>query len=204
MHQIQDKKNSRTTLIAFLGLFTLPVIAAWAAYFSGWFDDIRTTNRGEWVEPIVNFEKFSPVYSDNVVLQMAPNETWKLILPQQVNQCQDEQKHTLCIVNLFMMSQAQAALGKEAKRVEIILYNGKADYESTQLESVKARFLDIQVVNGKSSQSMNLSQQYIYIADPLGNIMLRYPLVKTQQEAFSKGGDIMKDLKKLLKLSRIG
>ena len=203
MQQIKNKK-SRFTLFVFLGLFTLPVIAAWIAYFSGWFSDINTTNKGEWVKPIINFQKFKPVYSDDMPLKMQPDESWKIILPEAVNQCQNEQQHAPCIINLYMVNQAHTALGILAERVEMVLYNGDAIYNAAQLEILQKRFIDLRIINGLPTQTMKLPTEYIYIADPLGNIMLRYPRVKSQQEAFIKGGDILKDLKKLLKLSRIG
>lgn len=204
MQQTKGKRKSRSTLIGFLVLFTLPVLIAWVAYFSGWFNDISTTNKGEWVKPIVDFQTFSPVYSDTKPLKMQLDETWKLILFQAVTECQDERLHSSCIFNLFMMNQAHTALGIESDRVELVLYNGDADYDKAELAAIKNRFIGLKVINGHSLQMLKLSDEYIYIADPLGNIMLRYPIVRTQQEAFRKGGDILKDLKKLLKLSRIG
>ena len=44
----------------------------------------------------------------------------------------------------------------------------------------------------------------IYVADPLGNIILEYPQPKTDQEVLTFGKAMLSDLRKLLKYSRIG
>ena len=44
----------------------------------------------------------------------------------------------------------------------------------------------------------------IFIADTLNNVILRYPLQVEQQQAILHSRDILSDLRKLLKLSRIG
>ena len=50
----------------------------------------------------------------------------------------------------------------------------------------------------------NQSVNGIFIADTLGNIILRYSLSGEQQQAVMQSRDILADLRKLLKLSRIG
>lgn len=204
MEETKFKKNNRITIVAFLALFTLPVIFAWTAYFSGWFEGASTTNNGEWVDPVLAFEALNPIYSGGEPLILEPGETWKLILPAKVANCQDEQVDSSCMLNLFLMGQTHMALGKESKRVERILLNGADPYNEQQLQAVIERFVDLKVVNGEAETTSDLSQSYIYIADPVGNIILRYPLVESQENVFMVGKDILKDLKKLLKLSRLG
>ena len=204
MEQTQHKKNNRITIIAFLALFTLPVIIAWTAYFSGWFDSVDTTNKGEWVVPILSFEDYSPVYSDGTAVALEPGETWKLIMPAKVSECQIDDTDTECLINLYLLGQTHMALGKDNERLERILYNGTANYTEEQLKTLKERFLDMKVVNNASGTAKSLPDNYIYIIDPVGNIILRYPFVTKQEDVFLKGKDILKDLKKLLKLSRLG
>ena len=201
---MQHKKNNRITIIAFLALFTLPVIIAWAAYFSGWFDSVNTTNKGEWVVPILSFEDYSPVYSDGTPVVLEPGETWKLIMPAKLAACQMDDTDTGCLINLYLIGQTHMALGKNNERVERILYNGTDKYTEEELKTLKERFLDIKVVNNASGSAKSLPDDYIYIIDPVGNIILRYPFVEKQEDVFLRGKDILKDLKKLLKLSRLG
>jgi len=204
LEQTNYKKKNRLTVVAFLGLFTLPIAIAWVAYFSGWFEQVNTTNKGEWVTPIVELEDLHPVYSDQTPVKLQPGETWKLILPAAVSQCQNEQTDSICLINLYLIGQTHMALGKDSERLERILFNGAALYDEQQLQALKQRFTDLRVVNSQFPAAEIVTKDYIYIADPLGNIILRYPLVDSQQEVPLKGKDILKDLKKLLKLSRLG
>jgi hypothetical protein len=199
---VDHKKDNRTTLIAFLVVFTLPVMAAWVAYFTGWFEGMSTTNKGEWVKPVIEFEDFNPLYADGDVVLLEPGQTWKIILPASVADCNDEQAESLCLINLYMIGQTHVALGKEYQRIDRILFNETAAYDEQGIAALKQRFVDLRIVNGKST-TKQLSTSYIYIADPVGNIMLRYPLVKSKEDVFIKGKDILKDLKNLLKLSRL-
>jgi hypothetical protein len=53
-------------------------------------------------------------------------------------------------------------------------------------------------------KTLEFGMNAIYIADPLGNVMMAYPLVTGQAEILAQGKDVLRDLKRLLKLSRIG
>jgi hypothetical protein len=203
LEQKNYKKGNRITIVGFLAIFTLPIIAAWAAYFSGWFDGINTTNRGEWVKPIISFSESNPVYSDGATYVTKPGEKWKLILPAKVSECQTEDTDLDCLLNLFLMSQTHTALGKSIERVEKILFNGLNEYSDEQLKALQERFVNLKIVNSGSPAVREIPLSYIYIADPLGNIMLRYEVVANREEMALKGKDIMSDLKKLLKLSRL-
>ena len=125
------------TIIAFLALFALPVIFAWIAYFSGWFDTVETTNKGEWVQPILSFEDYSPTYSDGSPVVLEPGQTWKLIIPANVADCQQEDTDSRCLINLYLIGQTHIALGKNIERLERVLYNGTASYTDEQLKTVK-------------------------------------------------------------------
>ena len=73
-----------------------------------------------------------------------------------------------------------------------------------QLAELQKRFVDLEVAKGSEIATSRLNPEYIYVADPLGNIMLRYPVIRDKDSAFVKGKDILYDLKKLLRMSRIG
>jgi len=190
-------------MIGFLVIFALPIAIAWAAYFNGWFEGINTTNEGEWVKPIISFSDFNPVYSDKSAFITKPGEKWKLIFPAKLAECQSEETDLDCLLNLFLISQTHMALGKNKQRVEIILFNGLTAYSVEQLKALEERFVDFKVVNSSTEAFREIETSYIYIADPLGNIMLRYSAVKNREELPLKGKSVLKDLKKLLKLSRL-
>ncbi len=201
----EHKTNNRVTLIAFLTLFTLPVALAWIAYFSGWYDELDSTNKGQWVKPVLMFEEFSPVYgSDGQAVVIMPGETWKLVYPALVQDCQDNSGDSICHLNLFLIGQVHLALGKESNRMERQMFNGTAKYTEAQYNAVTQRFLGLRVVNSNFESTDLLSSDYVYIIDPVGNIILKYPIVKSKDAVPLKGKDILSDLRKLMKLSRIG
>ncbi len=43
-----------------------------------------------------------------------------------------------------------------------------------------------------------------FVADTLGNVILRYPLQTDKEQAILDSRDILSDMRKVLKLSRIG
>jgi hypothetical protein len=203
LEQTKYKKGNRITIVGFFAIFTLPILVAWAAYFSGWFDGIDTTNKGEWVKPIISFSDSNPVYSDGASYVTKPGEKWKLIIPTKVSDCQNEETDLNCLLNLFLISQTHTSLGKNMERLEKVLFNGLNEYSDEQIKALQERFVDLKVVNSSKAVVRELPANYIYIADPLGNIMLRYSVVNNREEMGLKGKDILKDLKKLLKLSRL-
>ena len=127
------KKTNRLTIIGFLVLFALPVVMAWVAYFNGWYEGVNTTNKGEWVKPIITLEEFNPIYSDGEELVFKFGEKWKLIYPHAVSNCQDDINDETCLINLYLIGQTYMALTKERDRVERIIYNGNAAYSKQQL-----------------------------------------------------------------------
>jgi hypothetical protein len=197
-----NKTSNRMTIIGFLLLFTLPVIVAWSAYFNGWFTDINTTNKGQWVNPVIDLTALSPVTSDDQALSLEQGGKWRLIIPMQTSQCVNEQEHKPCLLNLFLIGQAHKAMGREIERIERVLYVGDQAIDQQEIERITERFVDLVIVKGKPQQVFEANR--IYLSDPIGNVILMYPFVDKQEDAFIKGRDIVKDLKKLLKLSRIG
>jgi len=204
-NETPHKTSNRLTIIGFLLVFTAPVIFAWIAYFNGWYSNSDATNKGEWVKPVLMFEKYKPIYSlSGKEVVIAPGETWKLIYPNFVDQCQDDDLESICHINLFLLGQTHLALGKEANRLERMLIIDSKNYTESQLNVIKNRFVDLKIVKTNGSWLGELSENYIYIIDPVGNIILRYPIVKKKEEVFLRGKDILHDLRKLMKLSRIG
>lgn len=99
------------------------------------------------------------------------NPSWQLLLttPKSCLTICEEWQHTL--------NQVHLALGKERDRVRV----KTVDYGETLLGEKKVEKLGAAV----------------WVADPLGNIVLRYSLQEQPKM-------ILKDLRKLLKVSRIG
>ncbi len=85
----------------------------------------------------------------------------------------------------YQLSQVQKALGKESQRVDVISMN-----KNVQLERLMSAF----VQHGEKEFAV---KNKIYLVDPLGNLFMYYPNMTDPM-------NILKDLKKVLKVSQIG
>jgi hypothetical protein len=102
-----------------------------------------------------------------------------------------------CERKLYIVRQARRALGAGAERMERLwlVTDGRwprpqlaAAVEGTYIEPLRAD--DAPAFPGNP-------RRFIYLVDPLGNLMMRYP-------ANSDPAKVIKDLERLLKVSRIG
>jgi len=177
-------------MLLLAAVFILPVILAKLALDNNWFNQ-AATNKGVLLTPPVDMSG----------LQTSEQQPkWKLlyILPEV---CDLE-----CENALYSIAQVRSALGKESDRAEVVVIIHEKS-NPTQLARLKEiqniRLLNtklkslLQVFNGESTDG-------IFIADTLDNVILRYPLQIDQQQAILHSRDILSDMRKVLKLSRIG
>jgi hypothetical protein len=181
--------SSKKGVIALVIVFAVPVILAKLALEFEWFNR-GATNKGELLNPILQL---------NEVDQPAEPK-WRIlyVLP---SSCADE-----CNNALFSLTQVWQALGKESDRAESLVISTELS-DSSPMKDLEAHQL-IRLLK-TDSQSVNkvfkdTSTDGIFVVDTQGNIILRYPLQKEQQEAVLHSRDILADMRKLLKLSRIG
>jgi len=104
-----------------------------------------------------------------------------------------------CELNLYHMRQVRLALNNRMQRVQRVTLVDKPEQFDHDLllsgapEAVAALRSQIQT----AEKDMNPLPDAIYIVDPLGNVMMRFP-------PDLDPGKMLKDLKHLLKVSRIG
>ena len=197
------KRKNRFTIIILLAVFALPIVIAYTAYFGGWFKEVGSFNKGELINPVIDFSELKPTIAEQPI-QFMTGEKWRIILPAKDEACLQTEEADGCLLSLYIMGQAHQALGKEKDRVKRQLYIGSQPIDEALLSSLQERFVDLEISKGETIADNRLSPDYIYVADPLGNIMLRYPIIRDKENAFIKGKDILYDLKKLLRMSRIG
>lgn len=192
-------RRGRWLVIGLAVLFMGPLAAAWIMYFSGDWAPGATSNKGELITP--------PRPLPEAPLTLAgggttdgnfPHGAWTLYL-RTSDGCGES-----CRDRLYLMRQSHIALGKEAERVRrVLLVEGAAPDtgwlagEHPDLLVVQADGEDAAALLGAFPAAGPETADVIYLSDPLGNLMMRYPV---------EGDDrrILDDLKKLLKLSRIG
>jgi hypothetical protein len=188
MSEVKLKPKSKTPILLVV-VFVLPVILAYLALQFDWFNK-SATNRGELLTP--------PLDLSLVEAELTPK--WRLlyVLPEH---CEQQ-----CENALYSINQIWIALGKESDRVEpLVLVDENSDIlkepKLSQYPQVKWLNTNRQNVNKVFKDG---ATDGIFIVDTLGNIILKYPLKQQQEEAIQQSRDILADLRKVLKLSRIG
>lgn len=169
-------------LLALLGLAILPLAMALLSYFGGIGVPVGRVNHGELVLTPTSVASWQLSASDGEPWQ--GQGRWQLLLV--VERCESS-----CLAWQYTLGQLQKALGRDRQRVErqLVLPRAVADYAAANGEIAnKAVFIGARVA---------ASNQGIWLADPLGNLVLRYRLDQPPQALF-------KDLKRLLKVSNLG
>ena len=184
------KKNNKMMMLLLAAVFILPVILAKLALDNGWFNQ-AATNKGELLSPTV----------DMSVMQTTEQQAkWKLlyILPEICNhECENA---------LYSIAQVRSALGKESDRAEVVVItHEKSNLAQLALLQEKQ---NIRLINTDISTILQVFKDEntdgIFIADTLDNVILRYPLQIDKKQAVLHSRDILSDMRKVLKLSRIG
>lgn len=182
--QLNQANNSMSKWLLLL-VFIAPAICAWWALKANWFN-LAVTNQGQLLQPAIALN------SQQLSSQL--QNKWVISYFADVNCSQ-------CDNAVYLLNQVRAALGKEQARSEIALLNSQANMRQTELAQI----------NLNSSDFAQLSAGHFYIIDPLGQVILQYSLEQAAPAAATEleqdkilGKAILADLRKLLKLSKIG
>lgn len=187
--ETQARRGRRqVTLLALV--FFGPLIIAGIMYFTGFGRAAPDAgvNYGILLDPPVTLD--AKLHFDSGL-----RGRWALVLlPGAI--CDDS-----CRKALIDMRQIRLATGREIDRIERAVI---AERAPAGLDALLAEHPGLVVITGTSDigRAINaalagLNREHIYLLDPIGNVILRYPLNPDR-----KG--MLGDLKKLLKLSRIG
>jgi hypothetical protein len=110
------------------------------------------------------------------------------------------------------MRQIRKALGKESERVKplIVLTSALAPETEALLGKEFADFARVEAAAGDIDQALanvlanGASAGNLFVMDPMGWLMLTYGPEVDEKTSVVKAEDVLNDLKKLLKASRIG
>ena len=194
------KKNALIFTIITLAFLSPIIISWWVLNYTSVVSDGSKSNYGDLIEPprqIDNLPLFEPVASKDYELY----GKWSMVyLTEDCDQT--------CIDNLYRMRQIHIAMDKHSLRVQRVLL--LLNQDQGNLKTLFVDYAGQRVINADASVLQELLQTFrlaeadrplsdhrIYIVDPLGNLMMSYPPDINPRS-------IMKDLKKLLKTSRIG
>ena len=196
-----NKKN-KIIIAAIIIVFTGPLIISWFIFNHTDFLEARgTSNYGQIITPPILLEDFSLVDPTNLERKNTLYGKWSMIF---VAESCDE----ICMENVYRMRQIHMGIGKHSLRVQKVLF--LTNQHPGELSKLFIKYAGQQVINTdsvdldalldkfRSEKVINPTKAgHIYISDPLGNLMMSYP-----SDINPKG--ILKDLKKLLRASRIG
>jgi len=173
------EKNWQSKLLWFLGV--APLLLAWVMASTGWGLTQDTKNHGEFVPPGLKVPK---------ELSQIHRGRWGLLFMSDLCdlKCKDQ---------LILMQQVHKSLGKEFNRLQSIWLKPNSyelfpprNHPKTE-QNAKTMSLWLQI------KRLPIFDGSIWLIDPEGNMALRFPIG-------TDGKDILKDIRWLLKVSKIG
>jgi hypothetical protein len=201
----EPRVRARMSLLLLLVLFAAPVVLAWLAFYV--FPEWRpsaTANHGELIEPLRPLPPFQlETLAGKSVDESFVRGKWTLVYLMQ-GACTRP-----CVDQLFRLRQVRLAQGKNIDRVQRLIL-----WDTTGVSPAKQAELDrhfpgqvLLSLEGRQSQALlnafaldgqdPLQTGRVYLADPLGNLMMSYGA-----EADPRG--MIEDLERLLKYSGLG
>jgi len=197
-------RRGRVALIAIVRTFALPFIVASLMYkhYSGGAETTVSSN-GELIWPAIPLESFSlrDARTQKSVNLEWLKQSWTLVYLSR-GPCEK-----VCKQNIYHLRQIHVGLGKEAHRVQRLAVSGQPGHIEAFLGEQYPRLTlatgaenDLDGLYGQFDQAvreMPLRTESMYLVDPLGNLMMRFP-----SDLDPKG--ILKDLRRALRASGIG
>lgn len=185
------KKAHRIKLLILMSLLLAPVVISYTLYFS----DYRpgTVNYGELIE-MEGFEGISKNQLDNTIFRPRDfHGRWTMISVDS-GICNE-----VCEQKLYKMRQVRLVQNKEMNRVDRLWL---IDDDETINERLIETYDGTLFVNAESSEMLaslkpiESQRKHIYLVDPLGNVMMRFP-------ENANPSLMVDDLKRLLHLSQM-
>ncbi|WP_413113165.1 cytochrome oxidase [Thaumasiovibrio sp. DFM-14] len=168
--------------------FIVPVILAWVMLSNQWYQG-GVTNRGKLLDEPVQLAWLSP-----------EQPQWQLwyFPPTPCDQS--------CAGALFNLRQVPQVIGEPSQRLasKLLVQPAvqRAEAENALLSGMETK--PITVAEQQAWQHLPYGGAAIYVMDPHGTIMLAYPIEQEKPAIMAQGKAMVRDIKRLLKLSRIG
>lgn len=186
-------RPARYTLALLVATFVLPFVLGTGLYLSGWRPE-KFGNHGDLIQPPRPMPETGLLQADGRPLPTAElSGKWLLMLPVE-GSC-----GAPCRESLQQMRQVHLALNKEQSRLRRVLISTEG---SPPLADMRQAFPDLLVAKLDPeaatawASALENAGQGLLIADPLGNVIMRY------DESTEMRG-VHKDLERLLKYSWI-
>ncbi len=193
----------RLKFLALAALFAAPIVVATLLYSTGWRPQ-ASVNLGELVQPVRPITDVPLEAADGRALSFSQLRRKWTMLYFVGDVCDD-----VCQQALIKMRQAHLTQGKDSDRVQRVLVVTSL-LSKERLTALAQAHADTLVLTGNRTAMADLTQQFtlraggvpatsgrVYVVDPHGNLMMSYA-------ANAEARGMLKDLKRLLKISQIG
>lgn len=186
-----NKVNGRKILLGLAVIFVLPFTVAATLHLLNVHPSSRSY--GELVTPA---EPLQFVASADGLASKKWLKKWSIVTVE-ANGCLAP-----CQAQLHLLKQVNTALDKDKDRVQRVLLLPTAPNAEAN-SALQKQYPDLMIVSNADTETVKFAAQFkgsaggVYLVDPLGNLMMRYP-----QDFNPKG--LLTDLKKLLKNSWAG
>ena len=188
------RRRQRLKLLAVLAVCAAPVIASYLTYYV--IKPDGRTNYGELVEPQRPAAGLSVTRPDGTAAGMEAFRGKCVLLTAAPGACD-----AACAHRLYVMRQVRLTTGKERDRIErVLLLTDQASPAATVLaehEGLHVLRTAPAALQRALPESQTLAAPSVYVVDPLGNLMMRFP-------ADADPSRMKKDIAKLLRASRVG
>jgi cytochrome oxidase Cu insertion factor (SCO1/SenC/PrrC family) len=198
-----SKKKFYLMMSGFLMIFALPMLSAWLLYqWDNHHAPVKTRNYGQLIQPPLDLSQLNLQTSD-AHDQSQSRGKWLLLYVSPISY------DPLCEDNLRKMRQIRIATGKDMQRVAraVLTFSHQpadnhlhqllmTDYVGT-VHFITDKQTFVHFIKPLSNAELVLQQGYLYLVDPLGNVMMAY-------ESNTDSAPIYKDLTHLLNNSQIG
>lgn len=193
---------NRWVFVMLMLLFVLPVVLATLLYLTGWRPS-SIGHHGELIQPARQVEGLSLQTLDGQPAHFSELRGKWLMVHFGPSSCPEE-----CLKNIHTMRQIHAAQAKEIGRVQrVFIATDMEAAEQLKVKLVSYPEMWVWTVEKKALAEVLPSfgidagqaaeQQGVYLVDPLGNLIMRYP-------PGTDPGGMLKDLTRLLKYSWVG
>ncbi|MFQ5635935.1 MAG: hypothetical protein ACE5G3_11490 [Gammaproteobacteria bacterium] len=184
--------RGRRQFLLLTAFFLGPLVLAFIIYYGFDWRPAGSTEHGELLQPPVRLPEVTLATPDTGGA-VRLRRKWSLIV------ITDGGCHDRCQKTLYETRQVRQALSRDRDRLQrVALISGDFDRDMLELQHPDLIIVTDDMPAAALGETLgDMERDYIYLADPLGNLMMRFP-----RDTGMKG--IHTDLKKLLKLSRIG
>lgn len=185
---IKQRSKGRRTFVLIALLFFGPFVLATLAHKLGWTPSGDSVNRGQLIQAEVPLlEQALQIDERDEAIELRKKWSLLLFVP---NACEES-----CKAEIEKFEIVHFRLNRDIERVQLVVINDQDTVSSPFARKVTQGESSTALLN--SFNELQLKKEGLYVIDPLGFAVSNYALDSNPE-------DLQKDLKRLLKVSRIG